>query len=353
MKYLHIFYNDKFADPYIDFINDNFNAKEHLFIFFGGVSEDKIRITERDNVYKLTKSLKGFLYLMKAFYKSEKIIIHSLYNKLLVVLLYLQPWLLSKSNWIVWGGDLYYYKSKKNTLITYLYEALRGKVIKNINGVATLVKGDYDLVKEWYDTKAKYYKAIYMSEERTEYIKIISESVSNGDVVFIQVGNSASPSNNHLEIIDLLEKFKSENIKIFCPLSYGDAEYAEKVIAYGKEKYGEKFIPLKKLLSMSEYMDYLHTIDIGIFNNDRQQALGNIYSLLCLGKKVYMREDTSMWKELKHELKLKVYSIAELEKEDFNSVIYQDSVYREKNKKILEVRYDSENIKKIWHDIFE
>ena len=38
----------------------------------------------------------------------------------------------------------------------------------------------------------------------------------------------------------------------------------------------------------SSYISFLGSIDIGIFNNNRQQGMGNITNLLYLGKKVYL-----------------------------------------------------------------
>ena len=37
------------------------------------------------------------------------------------------------------------------------------------------------------------------------------------------------------------------------------------------------------------------SIEIAIFNNDRQQAMGNITALLGMKSKVFIRDDTSMW----------------------------------------------------------
>ena len=42
-------------------------------------------------------------------------------------------------------------------------------------------------------------------------------------------------------------------------------------------------------LPLSDYLKILGKIDIAIFNHERQQAVGNITSLLGLGKKVYIK----------------------------------------------------------------
>lgn len=358
MKILHLFPNDKFTESYIEFVNKNFDPNEHLFLIIGkGIGA---KITPRENVKELL-CFKSMLILLKEIYKCKKILLHGLFSKEIVILLFIQPWLLKKCNWIVWGADLYKYKNRKRNFKNDLYEFIRKIVIKNVNEISTLVKEDYDLAKKWYSTKAKHYKAIYLGTEKTKVLnKIIENNLKNDfnsnlinkKYSNIQIGNSATSSNNHMEVLDLLKKYKNENIRIYCPLSYGDLNYAEKVINYGNKIYGDKFIPLKNFLSMKEYMELLNTIDVGIFNNDRQQALGNIYSLLYLGKKIYMRESTSMWKEMHNDLQLKIFSIDNLKEEEFDIFIYLQDEYRKSNQDIVKLRYDKDNIKFLWSEIF-
>lgn len=44
MKYLHIIPNEKFTTSCIEFINANFNDKEHLFLVIDGVSKKEITL---------------------------------------------------------------------------------------------------------------------------------------------------------------------------------------------------------------------------------------------------------------------------------------------------------------------
>ncbi|MGW6663042.1 TDP-N-acetylfucosamine:lipid II N-acetylfucosaminyltransferase [Peribacillus sp. NPDC055009] len=348
MKHLHLFQNEKFTEPYIEFINKNYNPNDHLFLIIGGINE---KITPRENVIKLNRSIKSIYILIKKMYTSEKILLHSIFIKQLVLLLFIQPWLLKKSNWIVWGGDLYSYKKRKRSLKSKLYEFLRSIVIKHIGEISTLVKGDFELVKKWYLTNATYYNAVYMNNEQNEYMdKIYNRKCESKSSISIQIGNSADPSNHHIEVIELLKKYDNENIKIYCPLSYGDMEYAKDVIDIGKKVFGEKFIPLEHFMKMNEYMSIMEKVDIGIFNNDRQQALGNILPLLYLGKKVYMRNNTTMWHEFNGDLKL--FDINNIKTEKFNDFIKLDRELKELNRKSLESRFDNNAIKKIWDDIF-
>ena len=302
MKYLHLFPNEKFTESYISFINKHFNINEHLFLIFG--EEVYYKFDSRKNVKKLSKNLKSLFLLIIKMNECKKIILHGLFSKGIVILLFLQPWLLKKSNWVIWGGDLYLYKYKNANFLSRCYEITRRFVIKNLGYLITYIEGDYKLTHLWYEAKGKwYYSIMYPSNLFKEYN--FSSMKKDKMKKVIQIGNSADPTNNHIEIFYKLRSLKSESIEIICPLSYGDLQYRDKVIKEGKSIFGNKFCPIIDFMSFENYLEMLVKIDIAIFNHKRQQAMGNIITLLGLGKKVYIREDITTWQFcISHELKV-------------------------------------------------
>lgn len=54
----------------------------------------------------------------------------------------------------------------------------------------------------------------------------------------IQLGDSELYTNQHISALHLLSKYKDEKIKLFCPLSYGDTSYADKVEEEGNRIFG-------------------------------------------------------------------------------------------------------------------
>ncbi|MEH7386576.1 TDP-N-acetylfucosamine:lipid II N-acetylfucosaminyltransferase, partial [Bacillus sp. JJ1521] len=284
VKKLHIMPNEKFTELYIEFINNHFDASEHLFLIIGkGINAE---ITARKNVKNIyLKDIKGLINLIKELNKSKKVFLHGLFMNKIVMLLFLQPWTIKKCNWIIWGGDLYKYSSRNESVKNFFNELLRKSVIKNFGGIITLVKGDYQLAKKWYSVKGKYYRGMYINPVKIEFLnKVLNEKDLSNQEINIQIGNSANPSNRHIEALNLLSKFRNGNIKIYVPLSYGynDNEYIKKVIDEGKAIFKDKFIPMVDFLNPEEYAKYLASIDIAIFGHNRQQALGNIYALLYL-----------------------------------------------------------------------
>lgn len=94
-------------------------------------------------------------------------------------------------------------------------------------------------------------------------------------------------------MLQILERYKTEDIRICAPLSYGDPQHALKVVEAGKAIFGNKFVALTNLMPVDAYLIFLTQIDIAIFNHRRQQAMGNTITLLGLGKKVFMRAGTT------------------------------------------------------------
>jgi hypothetical protein len=226
--------------------------------------------------------------------EADKVVIHFLYSMKLILFLNLDRTALKKCCWVLWGNDLYRRVLEKQSTAWHIRERLRGRVIRNLGAVTTTVPGDFDLIQKWYGTKAVYF-------ENLMYPSHVKRALTVGDTkkaspLKIQIGNSASPTNYHEELIDKLADETSVDFQVFCPLSYGDESYKSKIIEYGRSKLGKKFIPMTQFMSFDEYSAYLSEIDIALMNHNRQQAMGNIIALLGMGKKVYIRSDITPWK---------------------------------------------------------
>ncbi len=300
---LHLFHWDKkFAPPFRDLIHEHFADGRHKFVVYGEVEPDALPASADTVVYR--SLLKNFFSLSRAMHRAEKIILHGLFNVHMIYVLALQPWLLKKCCWVIWGGDLYFHEAKQKDRHWKRYELLRQFVIKRLALVTTTVPGDYLLVRKWYRTKARYIQNLMYSSHICRQVLPCDDK--GNDTLVIQIGNSADPSNNHKEIIDKLSILKANNFVVYAPLSYGNKSYGDEVIAYGLSKLGDRFIPLTTFMTFEEYNDYLRRVDIVIFNHMRQQAMGNTIALLSLGKVVWLRSDVTPWSYF-NELGLNVY----------------------------------------------
>lgn len=359
----HIMINEKFIKDYIEFINKNFEKNEHIFLIIDGIDEKKIPVSQAANIkrFKTFKSknklinlilkpffkIKLYIFLLSYTVKTKKIYFHGLFNSKFISFLYIFKFLLKKSNWIIWGSDLYSYTNrdytKKRNRKRYKKEDF---VKKNFKYISALVPEDYNVAKKYYKVEGNYQRAIYISNNPN--IQIIPNVKSE---LYIQIGNSADPSNNHKEILDILRKFKDEKIKIFAILSYGNENYGKEVAKYGKEIFGDRFIPVFEFLPLDKYWKYISDIDILIFNHKRQQGLGNINMLCYLEKKIYLRNDISSWNYLTKELELKLNPFNNIENENFEEFRLNNSIGN--RKKIENTVFSNEYMRKIWEKNFE
>jgi dTDP-N-acetylfucosamine:lipid II N-acetylfucosaminyltransferase len=309
-KIVHCMHAEKFIEPFIEFVANNFDSTRNVYLIR---ESDKFPTQVRSNVHTITEQAGFFANIF--FYigwlnSAEKIIFHGLFHKELFLMLFVQPWLLKKSYWIIWGGDLYRKQYHQRRLKSDIFEVVRAFVFKRMGHFVTHVKGDYELAKSWYGANGKYHECLMYPSNLYKGYVIPPKA---GEVVNILVGNSATHTNNHLEIFEKLAAFKNRNIMIYCPLSYGTpANNADCIAKLGKEMFGDKFIPLLEFMPFEKYLELLGQIDIAVFAHKRQQAMGNTITLLGLGKKVYMRTDVSSW-TLFSQLGLSISDVAQLD----------------------------------------
>lgn len=339
---LHLFgWDKKFFLPFRDFIHKHFSDGRHKFIVYGDVNEGDVSPSTDTKV--MPNIFKSIVAMTKVMYKADKIIIHGLFNNHLFYFLAMQPWLLKKCYWVIWGGDLYIHDTAVKDWRWKKNEILRCFIVKRIGHFITYIKGDYELAKEWYGAKGDYHHCLmYPSNLYKELILPRKE----GGTINILVGNSADPTNNHSEVFKKLIAFKQQDIQIFCPLSYGPADNAERIIKLGIELFGDRFTPLQDFMSVEKYVEFLGQIDVALFAHKRQQAMGNTITLLGLGKKVQIRSDITPW-VMFDEFGVKVFDVCNID------LMPLDDDVRKNNQKQIERHFSEVALTRQLHAIFE
>lgn len=341
---LHVAKLEKFIPPFIDFVAENFDMSRHQFWIKG--NSERFPYTQHTGIYNRNDSLLRnllapffFIYYMHI---ADKVILHSLSGRAIVRTLYFMPWLLKKCYWVIWGGDLYAYLQNKPGRWR-IKEVFRRRVIKNMGHLVTYVKGDMELARQWYGATGQYHECLmYLSNIYKEYeVPPKANATLN-----IQIGNSADPSNNHEQIFELLAPIKDQNVALYIPLSYGKKAYAKKIKEKGESIFGDKLHAMTDFLPFQDYLKFLGGIDIAIFNHKRQQAMGNIITLLGLGKTVYMRDDITSWQTLQ-ELGITVYPI----RGDLSHKVSASATLR--NREIVKYYFSESNLKNQLRKIFE
>jgi len=279
---LHVMILEKFLPPFIDFVDEYFGRDNHHYVF---ITSEKYAygLTKEHNVEFLYTDDDIFITLFAQMQKAQKIILHGLWRDKVDVLLYSHQELLKKCYWVMWGGDFYFPETKS---------LMKKEIIRNIGHCIPVNYGDYLYIKEHYASGAIYHECLNYPRSILIRNKDFISERNNDKVKKVLVGNSATQTNFHFEIFDKLRG--TDNIEVYVPLSYGDKDYAEEVISYGKKCF-PYFYPLTNLMDAYSYQLFLETMDIAIFKHNRQQAVSTIVSLLGMGKTVYLSKTPTTW----------------------------------------------------------
>lgn len=327
-KIIHIMFNDKFNAKYVDFLNNNFLQKDHFIVCKEWFSE--FPFPKGKNVLKIQTLSQIKINLLIG----KKIICHSLFDPELVDLLYNNPILLENAYWCIWGGDLYGApRDEKNDFIRSHFKGY-------------LTGPDKEETQKRYHTNDNFFFTFYSFPVDRNLLAHVE--IPKKDFIQIQINNSCDKST--ITQLEVLSKFKHENIKIVTIVSYGDLQYKDEIITKGKEIFGNKFSAIEEFFPPKKYCEHLACNDILILAQNRQQGGGNIYASFFLGKKVFINSDVSTYSFLMNQEHFVVYDTYSIPNLSFHDFIKNDTVKnnRERSKKL----FDEENMKYSWEIVF-
>jgi len=218
-------------------------------------------------------------------------------------------------SWVVWGSEMYglIYPCDHGILEPLTLQAVRPSVVsrcriflraKLFNWLyrKTRVRGVLDrvdiVVTKSIDEFELFQKEGFLTDRHlfheapvlnlAQLANLESPVESGRSKLDIQVGNSASQANNHLDVFERLSKYDLTGRKVVVPLSYGNTCYREIVMSEGKRLLGNHFVPIVDFMPLPEYLERLSSCGIVILNIHRQQAIGNTVNALWEGRTVYM-----------------------------------------------------------------
>lgn len=242
-----------------------------------------------------------------------------------------------------------YRKSIKDLLRPVYYIFRQDKLEENIFRTAFR---RMDFLASAYEEEFELFKNIGLLEENSEFLQfsyypidvIINKEANFVNSSNILLGNSATYTNNHLEIFEILENQDLENRQVVTILSYGNTKYASEIIKIGNEKLKSSFRPITEFLTLTKYQELLQSCGIVIMNHYRQQGVGNIMNSLYIGAKVFLSEQSSLFHYLKR-LGCSIFSIeSELVCRNEDTFRLLDQETKEKNRMILESILSQEQV---------
>ncbi len=340
-RILHICQDEKFIDGAIYLFNKAFPTQnKFLVILSPAISKPNYIKSKEKNIRSITQTRETISYLTSFILDFDIIILHGL-NVITAELLVKSPHK-NKFLWSVLGAEIYHNKllytkpllATKTSLLANtidanisikervknVYRKIRYGKIQTVTNphelivqAANQVEHFGSLLEEEFDylqsKGALHSKAVFqpLSYYPIEYFSNTSSSTPSVGTNLL-IGNSASYTNNHIELFELLKTLDTEERKIIVPLSYGNKKYQKEIIKVGKKLFGHNFIPLVKFMPLKEYNKTIQSCGIIIMNHYRQQGVGNIVQSLWQGRKLYLSEHNLLYNYF-NRIGCKIFSI--------------------------------------------
>lgn len=365
---LHLVHDEKIVNRAIDLLETAY-PEENLFIVFTRKKFKHVR--EGKNIFPFQDFIK-----IRENFKVTSIIIHYMNSRKINFIKKFYP-TTTPIYWIIWGADLYnkllepkgfeiidkdssYYKSQSllNTVLAP-YNIIKKKIrakrnIKFIEQkvdyiVTETTENDYDvLVKIYPQLQNKPWKEFfYYPIDVVLGTELLDKYVDGNN---IQIGNSASLTNNHEYAINILSKLDIKDRKVIIPLSYsGNKQYKECVIDKGNEMLGDNFNPLFDFMPLHDYNKLLTSVNIAIYGNWRQEAVGNILISLYLGAKVFLSYRTPVLQWARNH-NLVIFELEKMTQEDIDTPLSREDI--EHNRQILLQLFNKERVYKLIKENF-
>ena len=368
VQVVHYIFRDVFAAGYISFMLNSMDEYEHVFVmknkakvFRSGIQSNKADTIKVDKkAYMIFIDNDSEVYenelVNRLVHEADWLVISGLFFDLTYFLKYGDD-IWQKTYLHFWGGDFYCFRNsdmRDASPKKYRAKELLLEAVNRCYAILTVLDTDYEKISSILQIDKLHFEAP-MPEDNKADLHVISEIIKknylkkNNSSLKIIIGNSASSANCHLEIFDQISWLVNEDVELYCPLSYGEVEYRDKVIENGKKVFGNKIHFLTEFMPLQEYVAFLNTCDIGIYNNNRQQGFKNITMMLCLGQKIFVRNNTAMKSKL-DKLGIAVNGINEIVPGNMNVFRALDESVQSENRKRLEAFVNS--YKGAWEYIF-
>ena len=293
------------------------NQKEFEFVKFNAENLFEVNINTQDYYQKINEY--------------DLICIHFLNPKLFALLKSKQ--IKKPILWIGWGGDYYWmmdtykdfniilphtsrliqripFQKYIQSLVKKLKKLKTSPKLESINQIqyfAPVFKSEYELIrKNFPHFKPQFveWNYGYIDQEVTDFYSSLWRHGNK-----IMIGNSATPTNNHIDVMqDLKDVLAKEELII--PLSYGHPLYKNFIAKYARKNFN-KIEVLEKLIPEKEFDQIMLNCSNLIVGSIRQQAVATISKALYMGINVFLYEDSLNYKFFK-ENSFYIYSIEEL-----------------------------------------
>lgn len=358
-KILHIVSDEKIIDRTIGYFEEAYPDRNRFIVIVSESSLTLKFVKRVDKVEILSIKDKRLIDIGNNTEEYEHVLVHMLNDRHIRFINAVNH---PNITWINWGADLYsglltpkgyqlyressykYVQDNKKWKRTWLYPLAilvekiglgrRIRALNKLNNIA-INDVDYALLTTYYPDAKKINRVGFFYYPIDSVLGIeLKESVCKGNRII--VGNSASPTGNHMEVLEELNK-KCANCEVIVPVSYGDNNYRDLIIAKAKRFTNLNLSFLIDYMSLKDYNKVLLGCGNYIYGNLRQEAVGNINVGIYLGAKIFLDRKNPLFK-LYNNMGIKVFSLDEIDNEIINTPLSQDIIAR--NRAIIHAKYN-------------
>ena len=223
-------------------------------------------------------------------------------------------------NWMVWGGDLYNlpgldhlcyepltlrrYVERDWSPATLLYKlkvqllhaSHKADAYRKVKNILTWMREEYKFALDNLPVKAAHKFFFYENQFPYAALDRFRNPAQTEGRVKLIIGNSGSPANNHMDVVEFLNDQGIE-ADLVIPASYGDKRYIRflkknLIFKHGNLEFIEQYMPFES------YVEMISGADALVMNTVRPQGYGNILMMMYLNKPVYFNQKNSSLSEL-------------------------------------------------------
>lgn len=203
-------------------------------------------------------------------------------------------------NWVCWGSGA----SKRNNIKSKMSAPLKSWIYRRFHTIVTLMEEDRMSIIRDFMVRPEQIKTIpYAFHEglslRGEIcLRLLKEKREvRREKPIVLLGNNPGNLNCYIQLMNILSPFKGR-IRVHCMMNYSlnkDQRY-EDFIKHGMALFGDDFQSDEEFYYGAEnYANYMNRCDIYMCGSPNQSGLGALYTVLQLGKKVYITGKNFEW----------------------------------------------------------
>lgn len=268
---------------------------------------------------------------------------HELYNKRLDLILTNSTIKFAKKDYKIYlrnGGMKAYYKFLKHkySVIYDLY-----KYSKKINNIQVICEEEYNFLKRHWYFLPRFIQVPL--KKPTIYEEVKKEN-------FFIFGNSRNISNNHLDVLEIINNSKNKSpyqTKMFLSYGYENTYYNQVVKEVNKNQSIEM---ITDFLPSDQFIDIYKKASALVINSHRQMALGNIFTAISTNCKIYLNDKNVIKQWLERE-GLKIYSIDDFKHDYETNNLKLSNEDAKKNILMMHKIYDNYNISHFHKEILK